>query len=142
MPFATVEDVVVRLGRALTADEAAMAQQVIDSVTGQIIDTLKEDQEWADALDPVPVVFKTLCIEKVIAVGSNPQGLDSRTETLGAYSHTERYVGGEYVGAVLLTDEERRCIRRAVRDSTFAAVTYETPYSGTPADGEPTLPLP
>lgn len=132
MAFATTADVATRLGRALTAAEQAMAQQVIDSVTAQISAVVNEGSEWATALDPVPEVFKSLCIEKVIYIGSNPNGIASESETLGAYTHSQTFPRSMDSYGVLLTDEEKRSVRQAVW-GVVRSVSLESPYSGTNA---------
>lgn len=111
MAFATPADVAVRLGRELTDAEEAFAEAVIGDVTGLIADHLGLDDDWAAALDPVPRVFKTLCVEKTILVGSNPNGLSSRSETLGAYAESESF--RREAGGIQLSDDEERRVRRA-----------------------------
>lgn len=121
MAFATTDDVATRLGRALTGAEAAMAEQVIESVTAQIADAVNHDLTWAEDLDPVPGVLKTLCVEKVIVVGSNPSGLAAENESLGAYSHGRTFQRSNDVG-VWLTAAEQRMARLAVHGRLSTSV--------------------
>lgn len=139
--LATVGDVAIRLGRALTESEQALATQVIASVTGQVYDTTGKDADWLADLDPVPTYLTSLCVEKVIVVGSNPLGLASESEQLGERQRSRTYQRAND-GGVFLTDYERREVRRVVNGTTFAAVTYETPYSGDDTVDELELPLP
>ena len=114
MPLATAADVAVRLGRSLTAAETAMAEQVIAAVTGQIVDAVDRDAAWADGLDPADVpVLKALCVEKVIVVGTNPNGLAAESEALGAHSHSRTFQRSNDAG-MFLTDQEQRLCRSAV----------------------------
>ena len=109
--FATSDDVAVRLGRDLTDAEADFADAVIEDVTNLIAEELGEDEDWATALDPVPRRFKTVCVEKVILLGSNPNGLASHSETLGSSSESKSFRGES--ASIELTDDECRRIRRA-----------------------------
>lgn len=112
MAFATAEDVATRLGRDLSAAEEALAEYVIDSVTGEIVDAVDQDADWATALTPVPSVFKTLCVEKVVVVGTNPNGLASESKTLGQASQSRTYQRSNDDG-IFLTDSEKRKVREA-----------------------------
>jgi hypothetical protein len=142
MALATADDIATRLGRALTAAERAFAEQTIATVTGLIADAVSRDVAWADALDPVPPSLKGLCVEKVIAVGSNPQGLRAESESLGEHEHSRTFAtGGAGSATVFLTREEIRTVRRALKLGTFQSVTLATPYSGDDHEALPDLPL-
>lgn len=122
MAFATVEDVERRLGRDLTVAEAALTEDVIESVTAQIVDAVDRDADWATALDPVPGVLKTLCVEKVIVVGTNPNGLAVESKNLGAFSYSRTFQRSNDSG-ILLTEEEARRVRAAVYGSNAGSST-------------------
>lgn len=126
--FATAEDVERRMGRALSDSETDVAEMVIETVSGLIVGLVGEDDDWADALDPVPPYFRALCVEKVVTVLSNPEGLASFSEQLGEYQHSGTYPRASDIG-LFLSDSERREVRRAL-GGTFRAVTIESPYSG------------
>lgn len=113
MAFATPDDVATRLGRALTDAEEAMAAQVIEAVTAQIVDAVDQDADWATALDPVPGLLKTLCVEKVIVIGTNPNGLAAESHELGAASRSRTYQRSND-GGIFLTENEQRLARLAV----------------------------
>jgi hypothetical protein len=125
MAFATAADVATRLGRNLTTEESAMAEQVIESVTAQIVDAVDRDLDWAAALDPVPGLLKSLCVEKVIVVGSNPQGLASESRTLGQASSSKTFQRSNDAG-IFLTDQEQRLVRMAVYGSLSGSSTPRT----------------
>lgn len=133
MAFATVDDIQVRLGRAPTEAEAAMAEQGIEIVTGLIADVVGETDAWAENLDPVPAYYRLLCIEKVLKVGANPALVQSITEQLGSFATTKSFPRYEEMGFGL-TDAERRQIKRVYAGSTFQSLTLETPYSGDVVD--------
>lgn len=136
MSFAEAADVGVRLGRDLTESETATAESVIATVTALIVAEVHKDDEWAEALDPVPGVFKALCVEKAVEVLTIPPGIAQ--ESLGEHSVTfaQREASG-----IFLTPDELRAVRRALSDGTFRSVTLTTPYSGTD-EALPELPLP
>lgn len=125
MAFATTDDIELRLGREITAEEAAMAEQVIEAVTAQIVDAVDRDADWAENLDPVPGLLKTLCIEKVIVVGTNPSGLASETESLGAHSYGRTFPRVSDNG-LFLTADEQRLVRMAVYGANAATARQES----------------
>lgn len=125
MAFATTEDVAVRLGRTLTDPEDDLVEQVIADVTGLIAEAVGKDAAWAAALDPVPSTFKALCVEKAIAVGSNPNGLAAKSESLGAFSTSETFRRDTGVG-VFLTDDDERRVRFALHGSSTASTRQQS----------------
>lgn len=130
-PIATPEAVAERLGRELTTDEAVQATAIIATVTGLIADALDTTAEAIRAMEPVPPTFATVCVEKAALLITNPFGLASESEQLGSYQHSVTYQRSNDVGVYLSRDERRR-IRRAIKSSSFTAVTLETPYSPEP----------
>lgn len=125
MALASTDDIAIRLGRDLTAAEAALADQTIAAVTAQIADAVDRDLDWAEALDPVPGLLKTLCVEKVIVVGSNPNSLANESQTLGAYSHSRTFQRSNDSG-VFLTDAEQRMARLAVYGTNSGSASQES----------------
>lgn len=121
MPFAATQDVAIRLGRALNDAEAALAGAVIADVTDMIAEAAGQDATWADALDPVPGYFKALCVEKAIAIGSNPNQHASDSETLGAHSISRTFRGGA-APDIFLTAAEERKIRQIVSGEISGSV--------------------
>jgi hypothetical protein len=121
MAFATAADVAIRLGRALTTAEEAMVDQVIEEVTGLIVEAVGRDAAWAEDLDPVPATLRSLCIEKAIAVGSNPNQAASTSEQLGAYQHSKTFRKIDASSDLFLTAGEERRVRRAVYGETTSS---------------------
>lgn len=109
MAFASIDDVKARLGRPLTeADEAAANFLLVGAQ--MFVEAAAEKTE--EQLDSFPPVLRFVTVEMVCRAMANPQGLASESETLGAYSHTERYSAE---GAdLLLTKTEELLVRRAV----------------------------
>lgn len=119
MPFATLQDVATRLGRSLTTPESNLAEYIIETTTGLIVEAVGRDLAWADALDPVPATLKAICVEKAIAVGTNPNQLATHTEELGVARETRTFrPGGGTAGStqpdIYLTADEERRARRAI----------------------------
>lgn len=125
--FATTADVATRLGRALTADETAKVTALIASATALIATTARQSDEWASTLSPVPEILKSVTVEVVHRVLTNPTGASSLTEQLGSYQHGENYRSD--MTGLSLTRDERRLVRRAAGWSA-RTVTLESPYSG------------
>lgn len=125
MAFATTDDVVARLGRALTEPEEALSEYVIDEVAGLIADACGKDAEWASALSPVPAVCKNLCVERAIQIGSNPNNLASESEQLGAHQHSRTFPRS-LDGGIFLTDAEERRVRRAVFGNTSGSAVMRS----------------
>lgn len=113
MAFATYSDVSTRLGRSLTSAEQSQATEVIATVTGLIVDVVDRDADWAKELSPVPEALKAICVEKAISVITNPQGVASYSEALGAHSYSQTSRRSADVG-VFLTPFEERQVQRAV----------------------------
>lgn len=140
MTFATIADITGRLGRDLTAAEADQVDVLLELASDLLNEAVGQDRDWAEALTDVPAPLRTITVEVVARVLLNPAGVASVTETLGAYSHTERFDGAAVAGlGLFLTADEERRARRAVNGATFSAVTLETPYSGSSGDEQPEL---
>ena len=126
MSFAEPKDVATRLGRDLTSAEESAAWQVIEMVTGLIVDVVERDDAWAEKLDPVPVVLKGLCVEKALAAIANPSSVASESETLGAHTHSQTFRRPADGGGVYLTEQEERMAARAVYGSTSGSSSVES----------------
>lgn len=123
MAFAASTDVAARLGRDLTAAETTSVGFLLDAATEVICVHL--DREY-EQVDPVPPVLEGICVSMVLRALANPSGLSSRSETIGAYSHSETYrrdVGSD----VSMTPTERDLARRAFYGSNLKTVRLRTP---------------
>lgn len=124
--FATAADIAARLGRPLTsAEEDTQVPLLLDIATGLIAESVGRDQAWADdqiADADAPATYRLICIEVVLRGLQNPAGVESQTETLGAYSHTQRYGSGDAAAFGLdLTDAEERRLSRAAYGTNAAS---------------------
>lgn len=124
--FATVDDVARRLNREFTDSEAVQVELLLALATSAIAAAADKTDDWAAALDPVPALLRLLCIEIVVRVLQNPAGAASTTETLGAYSYTERHDSPGANAGLELTEPEERRARRAVYGTNTAGVRVDT----------------
>ena len=116
--FCTPADIATRLGRDLTEAEQGTVEMLCELVTGEIAAAVDKDADWPGSLEAIPASLRTIAIEVVSRLMLNPTGLSSTSETLGAYSYTQRF-GGDTMsqaggGGVALTAAAKRRVRRAV----------------------------
>jgi hypothetical protein len=109
--FADVDHVADRLGYELTDQQRTAAEFLLPAATGLIVLAAGKDDAWAAALDPVPIVLRTVCVEAVVRVISNPEALASYTEEEGGHRSTRTYDGS---GALELTDGESALVRQVI----------------------------
>lgn len=126
MAFATTDDIAARLGRDLTDAETTMADLLLDGATAVIAEAAGKDDDWAESLDPVPQVLRFVAVEVVHRTLCNPQSLESASEQLGAYQHSERFRAGAAGGGLALTGTEELLVRRAVWGTTTGSVQVES----------------
>jgi hypothetical protein len=111
MAYATATDIETRLkptlGRDLTADETAAAELLCEGATGVIVECHGGDE----ITDSPPRLLRIVAIEVVRRAMANPNGLQSEQETLGSYSHAQRFLAD---GNLELKGVEERMVRGAV----------------------------
>jgi hypothetical protein len=130
--FCTVADIATRLKRTLTALETELAQMLCELATGEIAAAVDEDADWSSTLTTIHPTLRSVAQDAVLRAMrqaiNNPSGASSVSETLGAYSYTERYEsssGGDSGSpglALALTASEARSVRRAVFGTSTATV--------------------
>lgn len=139
MSLATAEDVAARLGRPLAANETATVAFLLEAADSTIAAAADVAVDTLDA-DETPTM-RFLAADLVCRAMANPQNLAGLREQLGQYSSSVQFRELADGAGMQLTPMERRNVRRAFGLSTFAAVTLESPYSGTALDDQPELPL-
>lgn len=111
MAYATATDIQTRLkptlGRDFTADEKAAADLLCEGATEAIV----ECHGGNEISDSPPRLLKIVAIEVVRRAMANPNGLQSEQETLGSYSHAQRFLAD---GSLELKPIEERMVRGAV----------------------------
>lgn len=93
----------------------------IEQAVAAVVDACGKDDDWADALDPIPAALAGIIIEAVARAISAPIGVRSTQETLGTYSHSESYPDQLAHGLQLTHVEERRARRIVFGASTGSA---------------------
>lgn len=111
--FATVGMVSARVGRDLTAAEAAQVPTLLQMATDLIAEACDKPDTWPATVTTIPPALRTVCVECVVRVLHNPTGARSQQEQIGSYLHSETYSADTPAGMALTASEERR-VRRAV----------------------------
>jgi hypothetical protein len=120
--FAEASDVAARLGRDLTEAEQTAAAFLCEAATAVIEEAVESTRSALGS--GFPPVLKFLCVEKVIRALSNPSNLAQETETLGQYTHSQRFRGEG--NELELSDLEERMARRAVRGTLSGSVAVRS----------------
>lgn len=107
-------------GTVPAADDSRILALLMDAST--LIREIAGDDYVDDAgeLETFPDVFTVICVEAVRRVYDNPQGLTG--ETIGNYA----WRGPTNGGAVSLTPDEVRAIRRAAGNLGLVSVTLSS----------------
>jgi len=114
MALAKPEDVAARLGRELDDEETTAVGFLLDAATAVVEEAIE-----GPADDPAPPVLRFVAVEVVVRALANPNGLASRSETLGAYSHSEAFLSG---AGLMLTKTEELMVRRAALGAVAGSV--------------------
>lgn len=126
--FATITELAVRLGRVneseLTAAQQAQADLLLVLATGLITEAVDRDTAWQNALTPVPVMLRAVCLEMCARVMTNPSGVRSEGETVGSYQHNVSYTDGSHL--LMLTPAEVRLCRRTIVGASSGSATLES----------------
>lgn len=133
MAYASASDIETRLkprlGRSFNDDEKAAAEMLCEGAAAVIDECTKKPVSG----DDVPPVMRFVSIELVRRAMSNPSGLVSEQEGLGAYSHAERYMTD---GNLELKETEEAMVRRAVHGKLSGSSEPESLISDEVARGE------
>ena len=121
MAWPTNTDIATRLARTLTTAEETQADLLLEQAVAAVADACGKDDDWADALDPIPAALAGIVIEAVARAITAPIGVRSTQETLGTYSHSESYTDQLAHGLQLIAAEERRARRIVFGASTGSA---------------------
>jgi hypothetical protein len=132
--FATIDELALVMGKTgssdLTAAQLAQGYMLLEMATGLIVEAVGKTDAWAAALDPIPRALRATCLSIASRLSHNPTGMTSQTESLGAYSYTQRYESGgsspSGAAALALTDAERLLCRRAARAATSGTAMLDS----------------
>lgn len=106
MAFATVADVEVRFGRALTVPESAQVTAWIEDLEAEILERIPNLAELIVLGRPTVATLKRVESAAVIRRLQNPEGLRSTTVAIDDYSTTKVRDTAISAGALELTDDE------------------------------------
>ena len=121
--FATVDDVVARLGRPLQPTEDNEAPFLLNMAAAVIADAAGYDDGWAARLNPVPQLLRLLSVILVCRGLQNPSEFTMIDEQIGSYHlKTQRAMSFE------LSDAEVLMVRRAVHGRTTDSVDIESSF--------------
>lgn len=119
MPFATSDDLVARLGLdALTDAQGEQADLLLDLASDLIADAVDE-MDKDNMSNPVPSVFRVICIECAVRALNAPAGVRSQQEQLGQYMLSQTFTVDS--GGLMLSDIEERRLRNAYFGQTIAS---------------------
>jgi hypothetical protein len=120
--FATLNELAIRLGRAssaeLTAAQTAQGNLLLELASGLIREAAGKEFDWEP--DPVPTILRAVCLDMCRRVMTNPAGVRSESETLGAHQHSVSYPDG--TSDLYLTPREVTLVR-VVSGSSGRATT-------------------
>ena len=106
MAYATVGDVEVRYGRALTTAETAQVGAWIDDLEAEILERIPALEALVALGRPTVATLKRVISAAIIRKLQNPQGLRTRTVAIDDYSTTETVDAANSAGYLGLTDDE------------------------------------
>lgn len=132
MALATTDDVVARLGRALTAAEEAQAAGLLEEASALVIghlgcdptDTSVEPPE----VPPAVAIVTSRMVARVLQQSTTAPvpGSEATTTTTGPFSQTVRFATGSVTGAPWLTKMDKLALRPYRCDGGLASI----PISG------------
>lgn len=107
MAYATVADVEVRYGRALTTAEGLQVTAWIEDLEAEILERIPNLEDLIEAGRPTVGTLKRVECAAIIRHLDNPKGLKSRTVAIDDYSTTEQpWIQGTPGGGPELSDDE------------------------------------
>lgn len=130
MAYATVADVEVRYGRALTTAEGLQVTAWIEDLEAEILERIPNLADLITAGRPTVGTLKRVECAAVIRKLDNPKGLRTRTVAIDDYSTTETVDSANSAGALELTDDEWSKLLPGSSGDSFTI----TPYGATEAE--------
>lgn len=110
MALATVADVETRLGRSLTATEAARVGGLLDEADALVTSYLDWDAEPVPVPGPVTIVASRM-VARVLSQVETPVGSEGTTQTSGPFSLTTRYASGSTSGGPWMAASDKVMLR-------------------------------
>ena len=125
LPLATVEQLSARLGITPTGGDAERALAALEDASALI--RIEAAVDWiddSDALSDVPSVIEAITLAVAYRAYQNPTGASQTS--LGDASVSYAREGS--VGAVYLTRDERKAVRKAAGISSVGSIALASPW--------------
>lgn len=120
MSLVTVDDIQVRLGRALTDSEAGQVQAWIDDLDAQAEARVPDFGALIAAGSISAGVVRGVFAQAIRRVLLNPEGLRQRSRTIDDYTEAETYDSAVSGSFLYLTDDEWAQIAPASSSGAFS----------------------
>ena len=127
MAYATVSDVEVRFGRALTTAEADQVTAWIDDLEAEILERIPNLADLIAGGRPTVATLRRVECAAVIRRLQNPEGLRSTTVAVDDYSTTKVRDSSISSGELDLTDDEWNKLLPGSSDEAFTITPYGAP---------------
>lgn len=131
MAFATVNDVEIRYGRALTPAQRAQVEAWISDLEVLIRQRIPNLDVLMAAGRPSPATLQFVVCEAVIRKLNNPDGLRSRTSTIAIDDYSETEIAtidaSNAAGWLGLTDDEWNLLLPGTSGEAFTIRPYGAP---------------
>lgn len=125
-PLASAEQLSARLGVSLSGVDLERALAAIDDASALVRGEAGED--WVDDHDEpeeVPELIQAIVLQVAYRAYRNPEGVFSTQVGDVQVSYGREGHGG----AIFLTDDEKKALRRAMGRSAVSSIQLETPYA-------------
>ena len=127
MAYATVSDVEVRYGRALTTAESAQVSAWIEDLEAEILERIPLLADLILAGRPTAGTLKRVIAGAVIRKLQNPEGLRTTTVAIDDYSTTKTVDSANSPGWLGLTDDEWSLLLPGSSGDAFTIRPYGAP---------------
>lgn len=127
MTYATVEDVVARYGRTLTAGETTQVTEWLEDLSSDIRNRVP-DVDGMRALSPdYARLVKRVIAETIASKLRNPEGLRQRTVSIDDYSETKTVDVANSSGRLWISDEDWSLLLPASAGEAFTINPWYLP---------------
>lgn len=126
MTYTTIEDVVARYGRTLTAGELGQVGEWLEDLSSDIRVRIPDVQEQMVAPDYARVVTRVIA-ETIVSKLLNPERLRQRTVSIDDYSETKTIDSTNSSGRLSISDEDWALLLPATSGDAFTIRMVATP---------------
>lgn len=136
MALATAADVEARLGRTLTAAEAAKVPGMLEEASALVIGYLGCDPTDTSVEPPTVPAAVAIAVSRMVArtleqtAAAGASGSEATTNTTGPFSQTVRFGAGTTTGAPWLTKADKLTLRPFRCNGGFSSVAISAGTTG------------